>query len=258
MEEQHRVIGRAAEVAVDRAGQVPKLLEPRLQGGDPFALIPAFYRQVGAVRLYLAVHEFLHELVVHLAVHVEADIALQHLHRVLGLGPVHAVGGIVKVAQLYQLFLQQLDIVAPAALLHGCVGGRRGSRGVQERRSGSGLLLGGQRGMLGGAHELLVEQGQVIRVAGKGLVVHQQFLARAVQPGSRLLALVAVAQFIRFRVPAGSGRHAVNGVIRIYYIQVVARRHQLGHMLLEHAGHYLGHTGDGVETVDLGEPAGAA
>ena len=256
MEEQHRVVGGASEIAVHRAGQEAQLLEPRLKGGDPYALVSPLDSQIGAVGLDLTVHQLLHKVVVHFAVHVQAVVALQQLHRALGLGAERAVGSVVQVTQLDQLFLQQLHAVALAALLHGGVSGGRGRGSIEYQRSGSGL--GRQGGMLGRAHELLVEQLKVVGVAVQGLVVHQQFLARAVQPGSGLLTLIAVAQFIRFRVPARGGRHPVHGVIRVDYVQIVARRHQLGHMLLEHAGHDLGYTGHGVEAVDLRQPAGAA
>ena len=247
-----------AVYAVGGARVVAQRLQFGLHAAHARAAVSALQRQIGIIGGHFAREQHALKLRGRHAGHGHAQIALQLLDGNLRLLAEDAVGGVVQIAQLDQLFLQVLHVrvavSAPEIFVHGGRRGRRGRRRVGRSGRGRG------RRAVGGADVHVVVVPRVLHGAAllQAVVNHKLFAGGGEQRlVLRHVGIGLLEQHIG-RVLAGGRAHAIDGVIRVNHIEIFARGHELRHQLAQHAADHLVVAAGQVKARDFRHPAGAA
>ena len=247
-----------AVYAVGGACVVAQRLQFGLHAAHARAAVSALQRQIRIIGGNFAREQHALQLGGRHAGHGHAQIALQLLDGNLRLLAEDAVGGVVQIAQLDQLFLQVLHVrvavSAPEIFVHGGRRGRRGRRRVGRSGRGRG------RRAVGGADVHVVVVPRVLHGAAllQAVVNHKLFAGGGEQRlVLRHVGVGLLEQHIG-RVLAGGRAHAIDGVIRVDHIEIFARGHELRHQLAQHAADHLVVAAGQVKARDFRHPAGAA
>ena len=245
--------------AVGRAGIIAQRLQLGLHAAYARAAVSALQRQIGIIGGDFAREQHPLQLGGRHAGHGHAEIALQLLDGNLRLLAEDAVGGVVQIAQLDQLFLQVLHVRVAVSALEILVDDRggRGRRG--RRRVGrSGRGRGGRA--VGGADVHVVVVPRVLHGAAflQAVVNHKLFAGGGEQRLIFRHVGVGLLEQHVGRVLAGGRAHAIDGVIRVDHIEIFARGHELRHQLAQHAADHFVVAAGQVKARDFRHPAGAA
>ena len=245
-----------AVYAVGGARVVAQRLQFGLHAAHARAAVSALQRQIGIIGGHFAREQHALQLGGRHAGHGHAQIALQLLDGNLRLLAEDAVGGVIQIAQLDQLFLQVLHVRVAVFALQILVHGRnrRGRRRVGRSGRGRG------RRAVGGADVHVVVVPRVLHGAAllQAVVNHKLFAGGGEQRlVLRHVGVGLLEQHIG-RVLAGGRAHAIDGVIRVDHIEIFARGHELRHQLAQHAADHLVVAAGQVKARDFRHPAGAA
>ena len=245
-----------AVYAVGGARVVAQRLQFGLHAAHARAAVSVLQRQIGIIGGHFAREQHALQLGGRHAGHGHAQIALQLLDGNLRLLAEDAVGGVIQIAQLDQLFLQVLHVRVAVFALQILVHGRnrRGRRRVGRSGRGRG------RRAVGGADVHVVVVPRVLHGAAllQAVVNHKLFAGGGEQRlVLRHVGVGLLEQHIG-RVLAGGRAHAIDGVIRVDHIEIFARGHELRHQLAQHAADHLVVAAGQVKARDFRHPAGAA